>query len=167
MSSSKRRTVTLESDGEERPVSIRLKKWSVAKCLHLLRDVGEVGKMLGDFSISGDIKPADIAHVIMTLGEEAGMRVTRLIKESVEDPKELTENDILEWMLEDYVLVLTVLIEMNLTQSLAKNFGSLKTAISSRIPQTATAKVAEVDERIVEVGEAVKMAKAQAKAAAR
>lgn len=131
-----RHKYTLEGDGtSDKKTTVYLKKWSIAKCLSLLKDVGEVAKALGeDFSFDGDMNAAQIAQLLTTLGEEAGARVTHLIHASICEPN-LTEDDILEWTLEDYVGVLAAALEMNLTESLSKNYSRLKTAISSRMPQ--------------------------------
>lgn len=132
-------TIVLEGDGtSDQKTTITLKKWSMMKCLSLLKDVGEVAKLLGeDFKFDGDLNAIQIAHLLMTLGEEAGARITRLIHASVTDPK-ISEEEILEWTLEDYIGVLAKLIEMNLTERLTKNFVSLKAAFKDRLPPQVT-----------------------------
>lgn len=129
MPSGKHKTYLLDGQG-----TLKLRKWSVSKCRHLLTDVGEVIKLLGeDFRFDKDASAHDIGTILITLGNDAVSRLTRLIKESIVEP-ELTEEAILEWDLDEYVGVLATAIEMNLNEKLLKNWGSLKTAISARLP---------------------------------
>lgn len=123
-------------DEEGNKIELRIRKWSMVKCLAILRDVGEIVKELGDnFNIQdGNLTAPQVAQLLVQLGDNAVQKCTRILKESIQSPR-LNEDQIMEWCLEDYVGVLAKVIETNLTEGLAKNFGSLKSATLDRMPQ--------------------------------
>ncbi len=110
-----------DMEGQER--TIRLKKWSSRKWFNIVGDIGDLidqsmGQMNGtDFSAT--VLMAKLVPVLCRSSD----RVVRIIKESVDDPK-LTEDEILEWDLEDFIGVLDKAVEMNLSStSIEKKVG--------------------------------------------
>jgi hypothetical protein len=131
MPSGKHKTYLMDGQG-----TLKLKKWSVSKFRHLLTDVGEVVKLLGeDFTFDKSMTAHDIGTVLITLGGDAVERLTRLIKESITEPTDLTEEVIFDWDADEYLGVLVAVIEMNLTEKLLKNLKSLKTVVSTKFPK--------------------------------
>jgi hypothetical protein len=128
--------------------SIRLKKWSVTKFLTLLKQIGEIIKLLpGDFDFAKKINPVEIGTILVTLGEESMTRFATLIKESVDSPK-ISETDVLSWTLEDFVGVTAKILEMNLTTALRKNFENLKEKLSFAKPVASKGAESVMDEAV-------------------
>jgi hypothetical protein len=135
MSSRRYSTYDLLEDSEGNKISLRLRKWSMTKCLSIMRELGDIVNKLGDhLNFEKDLTAVQMAQILVELGDEAVGRCTKILKESIEDPK-LKEADIMEWCLEDYIGVLAKVIETNITEGLAKNLGGLKSAIVGRLPQ--------------------------------
>lgn len=124
---------TVEYRLEGRDVVVTVSKWTVSKFVGLIKDIGEIAQLLGeDFRFDKALGAKDLAKLLLTLGDEASKRITKLITQSVTKPK-VTEADVGEWDLEDYIGVLTSLIELNFTENLRKNFRSLKGALSEKV----------------------------------
>jgi len=97
---------TYNMQGEDK--SLRLKKWSVVKYVTLTKEIAEIVKEFGQAWSKEEVSDVQkMALTVMTLGDAAQVRVTRIIRESVDDPSDLAEEDILEWDPEDFVGVLT------------------------------------------------------------
>jgi len=99
---------------------LRLRKWSLAKFITLNNDISDILIALGDDFDFKNLKTAKIGQLIFQIGETIQRRLTHLVVESVEDPKDLKETDILEWDPEDFLGVLSVIIEQNLSPALQK-----------------------------------------------
>ncbi len=115
------REAMYDMEGQER--TIRLKKWSSRKWFAIVGDIGDLidqsmGQMNGA-EFSATMLMAKLVPVLCRSSD----RVVRIIKESVDDPK-LTEEEILEWDLEDFIGVLDKAVEMNLSStSIEKKVG--------------------------------------------
>lgn len=131
------RHATYQFEDEENLKTVRLKKWSVTKFISLLRDLGDLLKLLGDdFRLDKSITPKQFAEILVTLGEAAAEKLTRIIKESIDDPR-VESTQVLEWTLDDYIGILTKILELNLTEGLRKNFSGLKEkfAVARSLPK--------------------------------
>lgn len=114
--------------------SVKLKKWSMLKCISFLKDIGEISDGLGDrLNVSESMSNSQLLQLIVSLGEGAIGKATKMIRESIKEPA-LTEAQILEWDPDDFLRVGTKIIEMNFTDSLIKNFGGLKSAAMRHLP---------------------------------
>jgi len=108
------RDAVYEMEGQDK--TLRLMKWSSRKWFAIVGDIGDlidasVGQMNGaEFSTS--LLMAKLVPVLC----RSSNRVVRIIKESVDDPN-LTEDEILEWDLEDFLGVLDKAVEMNLSST--------------------------------------------------
>ena len=115
------REAMYDMEGQER--TIRLKKWSSRKWFNIVGDIGDLidqsmGQMNGA-EFSATMLMAKLVPVLCRSSD----RVVRIIKESVDDPK-LTEDEILDWDLEDFIGVLDKAVEMNLSStSIEKKVG--------------------------------------------
>ena len=134
----------LESGG-----SVRLKRWSTRKFLFLIQLLGEVSKDLSDklgikivkqvdpdTGLTSDRlvvnwEPKAIIDVLLNLGDQAQTKVTALIKESIADT--ITDDQILDWPLEDYIGVLSKILEMNLTEQIRKNLLGLRDTLIKKV----------------------------------
>lgn len=122
---------TYQMQGED--TSLRLKKWSVIKYVTLTKEIAEIVKEFGQSWSAeevGDVQK--MAGLVMTLGDAAQVRITRIIRESVDDPADLGEEQILEWDPEDFLGVLTAIFEMNISDTLVKNLKSLQTTFQKK-----------------------------------
>lgn len=115
------REATYQMEGQDK--TLRLKKWSSRKWFNIVGDIGDLidqsmGQMNGA-EFSATMLMAKLVPVLCRSSD----RVVRIIKESVDDPK-LTEDEILEWDLEDFLGVLDKAVEMNLSAtSIEKKVG--------------------------------------------
>ncbi len=115
------REAMYDMEGQEK--TIRLKKWSSRKWFNIVGDIGDLidqsmGQMNGA-EFSATMLMAKLVPVLCRSSD----RVVRIIKESVDDPK-LTEDEILDWDLEDFIGVLDKAVEMNLSStSIEKKVG--------------------------------------------
>ena len=117
--------------GEDK--SLRLKKWSVIKYVTLTKEIAEIVKEFGESWSKEDVSDIQkMAGMAMTLGEAAQVRITRIIRESGDDPDDLSDEDILEWAPEDYIGVLTKIFEMNISDALVKNLKGLQKTFTSK-----------------------------------
>ena len=115
---------TFKLEGGEGP-EIRLKKWSAGKLFLIVR---EFWKLL-EKSLEGvDLRSLDevklVKQLVVTVIESDEMAAS-LISRSVDHPSELTTEEILDWDADDFVCVLTMIIQMNIHEELIKNFRSL------------------------------------------
>ena len=118
--------------------SLRLKKWSVLKYVTLTKEIAEIVKEFGQSWSKEDVSDVQkMAGLVMTLGDAAQVRITRIIRESVDDPADLTEEQILEWDPEDFLGVLSKIFEMNISDSLVKNLKTLRTTFTNKFGATA------------------------------
>jgi hypothetical protein len=114
---------------------LKLKKWSMMKCMTCLKEIGEISESIGDrLNVSENMTNSQLVQLIISLGEGAITKATKMIHESIHEPS-LDEKDILEWDPDDFLAVGSKIIEMNFTDSLLKNFSGLKSAITNRLPQ--------------------------------
>ncbi len=106
-------------EGGEEGKTLRVKKWSARKWFAIVGDIGDLidesmSQMNGkDFSAT--ILMAKLVPVLCRSSD----RAVRIIIESVADPK-LTEEEVLEWDLEDFIGVLDMALEVNLSSSIEK-----------------------------------------------
>ena len=118
--------------------SLRLKKWSVLKYVTLTKEIAEIVKEFGQSWSKEDVSDVQkMAGLVMTLGDAAQVRITRIIRESVDAPADLTEEQILEWDPEDFLGVLSKIFEMNISDSLVKNLKTLRTTFTNKFGATA------------------------------
>ena len=129
-----RYTYVLGGSGDTSPTTLRLRRWSISKYALFTKEIGEVIKEVGNYldpGESGALKWEQIANLIIELGDQTLSRVVRMVRESIEDPV-LEDAEIMEWMPEDFVGVLTKVCEINLPEELEKNWQGLKTVILGR-----------------------------------
>jgi len=120
-----------EMQGEK--TSLRLKKWSVLKYVTLTKEIAEIVKEFGASWSKEDVSDVQkMAGLVMTLGDAAQIRIVRIIRESVDDPTDLTEEQILEWDPEDFLGVLSAIFEMNISDALVKNLKALQTTFTKK-----------------------------------
>ncbi len=113
--------------------SLRLKKWSVLKYVTLTKEIAEIVREFGESWTKEEVSDVQkMAGLVMTLGDAAQIRITRIIRESVDDPADLSDEVILEWAPEDYIGVLTQIFEMNISEALVKNLKSLQKTFTSK-----------------------------------
>ena len=124
--------------------SLRLKKWSVMKYVTLTKEIAEIVKEFGQSWSKEDVSDVQkMAGLAMTLGDAAQVRITRIIRESVDDPADLQEEQILEWDPEDFLGVLTTIFEMNISDTLVKNLKTLQTTFQKKFGTTPGPKQSE------------------------
>ena len=120
-----------EMQGEKK--SLRLKKWSVLKYVTLTKEIAEIVKEFGQsWSVEEISDVQRMASMAMTLGDAAQVRIVRIIRESVDDPADLSDEEILEWDPEDFIGVLGAIFEMNISDSLVKNLKALQTTFTKK-----------------------------------
>lgn len=136
------RTVQIGGEGGE---TIRLKKWSAGKLFHLVRDFwGLIEEALTGLDLEKLTEFQLITNIIEVLLKQEH-RAAQLVKWSVDDPRGLTEDQILDWDADAFLGVLNEVVEMNVTEELVKNFqrllatatekfGSKKPGSSSKTP---------------------------------
>lgn len=115
------REAVYEMEGQDR--TLRLKKWSARKWFAIVGDIGDlIDESMGQIKGSDFSATMLMAKLVPVLCKSSD-RVVRIIKESVDDPK-LTEDEILDWDLEDFIGVLDKAVEMNLSStSIEKKVG--------------------------------------------
>jgi hypothetical protein len=133
MSATRYRVVSIKDENDEK-LELRLRKWSVNKFMSVVRDIGAISESLGkDLKPDKDITTTELVSLVVQLGEQAFDRVVRIVIESCEKPKDLTEDRVKSWDLETFVEVLTAVVEMNFTEGLVKNFKGLRGAVENRL----------------------------------
>jgi hypothetical protein len=143
MAIAKRATYTF-IDEDSSSKTVRLRKWSVAKFVSLLGDVGDLLKLVGDdVKIDGffSLPPSVLADKLVRVGEAAIEKLVRIVQESCEEPK-FDDARVRELSMEDFLGVLANIIELNITEQLRKNFDNLKGKLSiagGAAPQKETA----------------------------
>ncbi len=125
-----------EMEGEDK--TLRLKKWSSRKWFAIVGDIGDlIDESMGQMN-GGELTAASVLAKLVPVLCRSSDRVVRIIKETVEDPK-LTEDEILEWDLEDFIGVLDKAVEMNLSATsiekkasrfVGRLFGTIKSSSS-------------------------------------
>lgn len=123
-----------EGDEPLKVSSVLFRKWSAMKLVTMFEDVEEIGAALGDdFSFDKSMAPPEIARMIHVLGEKIVRKIAKLIKESVQKPDGITVEDVLAWELDDFVSAIMLIVEMNFTDGLRKNFGRLRGVLQKAI----------------------------------
>ena len=108
------REVMYEMEGQDR--TLRLKKWSSRKWFAIVGDIGDlIDESMGQMN-GGEFTAALVMAKLVPVLCRSSDRVVRIIKESVDDPK-LTDDEILDWDLEDFIGVLDKAVEMNLSST--------------------------------------------------
>jgi hypothetical protein len=124
--------VKIDADGVQ---SVKLKKWSMLKCVAFLGEIGSISDELGDnLNVGESMSNQQLFQLIVSLGKGAIAKATKIIHESIQEPR-LSEDQILEWDPDDFIRVGTKIIEMNFTDSLIKNFDGLKSAAMKHLPK--------------------------------
>ena len=122
---------------------VLFRKWSAMKLIAMFGDVEEIGSALGDdFALDKDMTAPQIAKIIAKVGEKTVRKVATLIASSVQSPKDVTADDVLDWDIEDFVQAIVMVLEMNFTDGLRKNFGRLRGVLSSGVEAVAPAEAA-------------------------
>ena len=122
---------TYQIGGEDGEL-VRLKKWSAGKLFFLVREFwGVVEKALADLDLDKLTEFQLIASIIEILLQQE-KRAAAVIRWSIDDPSGLTEDEILEWDADEFIGVLTEVIEMNVTEELVKNFQKLLSTASKK-----------------------------------
>lgn len=116
---------------------IRLGKWSVRKGMAMGASIAKViGEIVGllekKTSDTGEVQVADIISLIPTVMETCANELTFIIIESSTTPqgeKQLTKDDVLDRLtLDDFVDLLSSIIEMNITE---KSMGKWKRLLTA------------------------------------
>ncbi len=127
------RFLNYELGGDQEGTTLRLKKWSATKLFLLMKEFGAIVEEALK-GIEGDLAKLNevtfISRLVVALSC-LDTRAAKIIQESVDDPK-LQKEQILEWDADDFLVVLTKIFEMNLTEDLVKNFRSLLGAVLRR-----------------------------------
>lgn len=114
------KTFTLSEGGD-----LRLKKWSAGKMFLIVREFWG----LLEQSLDGvDLRELDEVQLIRQLVQtfiQSDEVAANLICRSVDDPSDLQSETVLDWDADDFICVLTTIIQMNIHEELVKNFRSL------------------------------------------
>jgi len=104
---------------------IRLKKWSAGKLFLIVREFwGLLEKSLDGVDLRQLDEVRLVRQLVATFIESDEM-AAGLIGRSIDQPAGLKPEDILEWDADDFICVLTMIIQMNIHEELVKNFRSL------------------------------------------
>lgn len=118
------RTCKIHVGEEER--SIRLKKWSATKLFFLVREFwAKIEDGLNQIDELDALTEVMLVRVIVEQILSSEQQAANLIKLSIDKPDDIEESDILEWDADEFIEILTEIIEMNWTRSLTKNFQRL------------------------------------------
>ncbi len=115
-------TFTLEGgEGTE----IRLKKWSAGKLFLLVREFwGLLEKSLDGIDLRELDEVLLIRQLLSTFIETDEMAANLIIR-SCDEPADLKTEAVLEWDADDFICILTKIIQMNIHEELVKNFRAL------------------------------------------
>jgi hypothetical protein len=67
----------------------------------------------------------DLVRRVVGAFISSDMKAARLVSASVDEPRGLKPEEVLEWDASDFLNVVTQIVEMNLTEELVKNFRKL------------------------------------------
>ena len=111
---------------------VKLKKWSQAKFYTLIKVIGEILETISIPKEDGEISLnlQNIGKILVAASETAQAKLTFIIKESLDD-KDITDEEILEWVPEDYFGVLNEIVTLNITEQFRKNLLSLRNAFQA------------------------------------
>lgn len=119
------RTVTVRGE-EDEEISIRLKKWSASKLFFLIREFWAlIEEGLTQVEEIDKLTEVQLIRIIVERLLSSEQQAGRVVQVSIVEPSGLTEGDCLDWDADDFVRVLTAVVEMNLTEELVKNFRKL------------------------------------------
>lgn len=120
------RFINYELSGDQEGTTVRLKKWSATKLFVLMKEFGAIVEEALK-GIEGNLASLNevtlISRLVVALSG-LGDRAARIIQESVDEPK-MELKQILDWDADEFLVVLTKIFEMNLTEDLVKNFQNL------------------------------------------
>ena len=128
-----------EIEGDDDKVMIlTLKKWSIRKALSLVRELSDIASELG-LSVSNlDSEGfSQVMEKLATASEKATARIASVIRTTVVEPT-LTEDEILEWGLDDFSGVVAAILDQNFNEKLLKNFDRLKGTAIGRMLSSPT-----------------------------
>ena len=132
MSIVRQKSVTVQVGEGQR--SIVLKQWSMAKMFFLIREFWSlIEEGLG--LIQGEkITEAEMIKVFVNQLLQCEDKARDLIKHSLQNGKDsgLADDEILELYPDDFLLLLTEVVEMNFNEALVKNFQSLLTTFKKK-----------------------------------
>ena len=107
---------------------IKFKKWSISKLYSMLDAISIVLQKIDVKFTKDDYGSQEIGRIISKAAQAANAQLTHIILESVSKDHKLTAEEIGTWVPEDYIGILTKILELNLTPQLIKNLRSLQTA---------------------------------------
>lgn len=119
------RKVTYELDDNK---VIKLEKWSIGKFYAMLDSISAVLQKVDIEFGKNSYSSQEIGQVLAHASQAASSQLTHIILESLSKDQNITEEDINNWMPEDYIGVLSKILKMNLTSQLVKNLKSLRIA---------------------------------------
>jgi len=127
------RTILIRGD-DDGELSIRLKKWSASKLFFLVRDFwGMIEEGLTQVEEFDKLSEVQLIRVVIERLLSSEKRAAQIIQVSIDDPKSMSCDGILDWDAEDFVRALTEVLEMNLTEELVKNFQRLLANFQEKI----------------------------------
>jgi hypothetical protein len=116
---------SVEVSTDDETTKIRLKTWSAGKLFHIVREVwGLIETALEDLNLE-NMKELHLIQKVVQVILSSEKDAAKIIEMSVDDPKGLTAEKILEWDACDFLNVVTVIVEMNVNEELVKNFQKL------------------------------------------
>lgn len=107
---------------------VKIKKWSIGKLYSMLDSIGVVLQSVTIDFKKDNYTSVDIGKIIAEASEAASSQLMHILKESIDRDGKIKEEEINEWLPEDYFGVLAKILETNLTPQLVKNLRSLRTA---------------------------------------
>ena len=113
-----------ELEGGEGP-QIRLKKWSAGKLFLLVREFWSLLEEALDGIDLAKLNEFDLIRRLVGAFVTSEKKAARLVATSVDQPSDLTEETVLEWDADDFLNVVTQILDMNVTEELVKNFRKL------------------------------------------
>jgi len=137
-------TFTLEGgEGEQ----IRLKKWSAGKLFLIVREFwGLLEKSLDGVDLRQLDEVRLVKQLVATFIESDSMAAS-LIGRSVDKPADLEPEAILEWDADDFICVLTAIVQMNIHEELVKNFRNLLESFALKSMTKKTQEETESEDR--------------------
>lgn len=121
--------------GGEEGKTIRLKKWSAGKLFLLVREFWElIEKAISDLDVD-KMSEIQLVSKIIEFFLQQEKQAASLLKWSIDEPANLTEENILDWDADDFIGVLSEVVEMNITEELVKNFRKLLSTVAMKFSQ--------------------------------